>query len=128
MGSYRDLVVWQKSRRVAKEVYRVTRDFPRVEMFGIVQQMRRAAVSIICNIAEGQGRWSPRDQANFLYIARGSVLELETQVYIAQDLEYLAEPQANELLRAIGDVGRMLNGLIRHAKRRAREKPLSSEH
>lgn len=77
-SKYRDLKVWQASRFLARDIYRATRTFPRDEQFGMVQQMRRASVSILCNIAEGAGRWSARDQRNFYVIARGSALELES--------------------------------------------------
>jgi len=76
-SNYRNLAVWQKARALAVQVYRTTRKYPRDEMFGLVQQMRRAAISILCNIAEGQGRWTRRDYHRFLIDARGSALELE---------------------------------------------------
>ncbi len=84
--SYRDLIAWQKAIRLALEVYRLTRAFPRDELYGLTSQMRRAAVSIASNVAEGKGRFSCKEFAQFLYRARGSLLELETQLFIASEL------------------------------------------
>lgn len=110
--SYRDLVVWQKSMALVTEVYRCTENFPRTETFGLVTQLRRAAVSIPSNIAEGQGRLSTGEFRQFLGHARGSLLELETQVLIAQDLGYLPAEQVDELLEHTAEMGRILNGLL----------------
>ncbi|HLE56431.1 MAG TPA: four helix bundle protein, partial [Rhodothermia bacterium] len=100
MASYRELEVWQKARKLATHIYRKTVRFPRSEWYGLVQQMRRAAVSVACNIAEGHGRDSSRDRTRFLRIARGSLLELETQAFIAGDLEFLTDRQANVIVDA----------------------------
>jgi four helix bundle protein len=118
-SKYRDLVVWQKARALAVDVYRVTQQFPRIEMFGLTQQMRRAAVSIVCNIAEGHGRRSEKDLLHFLGISRGSLLELETQILIATDLDYIDALRSDTLMNATLDVARLLNGLIRHHENRA---------
>lgn len=120
MASYRDLEVWQKSRKLATHVYRKTAKFPRGEWYGLVQQMRRAAVSIASNIAEAHGRSSSRERAKFLGIARGSLMELETQAFIAGDLRFLAERQTEILVNACNEVARQLNGLIRHYSKRMR--------
>src|SRR5687767_15989655 len=104
MGSYRELEVWQKARKLATHVYRRTAKFPQSEWYGLVQQMRRAAISIACNIAEGHGRQSSRNRAKFLDIARGSLLELETQAFIAGDLAFLTERQANIIVDACNEV------------------------
>jgi four helix bundle protein len=80
------LDVWQKARLLAKDLYVLTRSFPREEMFGLTQQMRRAAVSVLCNIAEGRGRGSRPDYRRFVLIARGSVFEQEAQIIIASDV------------------------------------------
>jgi four helix bundle protein len=114
MGSYRELEVWQKARKLATHVYRRTAKFPRFEQFGLVPQMRRAAVSIACNIAEGHGRATSRERNRFLNIARGSLLELETQAFIAGDLEFLTERQTTIIVDAANELARQLNGLIRH--------------
>ena len=113
-SNYRNLEVWQTARFLARDIYRATRIFPRDERFGIVPQMRRAAVSILCNIAEGAGRWSASDQKNFYVIARGSALELESQLVIAEDVEYMSPEAAAELTNRTCEVARMLNGLIRY--------------
>ena len=87
--SYRDLIAWQRAKSLALDVYLFTRKFPKDEIYGLTSQMRRAAVSVPSNIAEGKGRYSKKEFLQFLYLARGSLLELETQLLIAHDLEYL---------------------------------------
>jgi four helix bundle protein len=114
MASYRELEVWQKARRLATHVYRRTAKFPQNEWYGLVQQMRRAAVSIACNIAEGHGRQTSRDRARFLCIARGSLLELETQAFIAGDLQFLTQRQTDIIVDACNELARQLNALLRH--------------
>ena len=112
-SNYRNLLVWQKARELAKLVYATTRVFPKSETFGLSSQMRRAAISILSNIAEGDGRSSTRDRQRFQFIARGSSMELEAQAVIAADLEYIAEAVAQELeLRSI-EITRMLSGMLR---------------
>ncbi|KAA6456012.1 four helix bundle protein [Acidobacteria bacterium AB60] len=110
--SHRDLVVWQKSKALVLAVYRLTRTFPRDELFGLTNQLRRAAVSIPSNIAEGHGRPNRREFNQFLRIARGSTSELQTQLEIAADLK-LGEPplfkRAEELAL---EVGKMLLSLL----------------
>ena len=86
--SYRDLIAWKKGMAVARLVYTLTADFPKIETFGLAAQMRRAAVSIPSNVAEGFARFSRREFKHFLRIARGSLAELETQAILAKDLEY----------------------------------------
>jgi four helix bundle protein len=90
--SYRDLVAWNKAMELVTEIYRVTHAFPKEELFGLVSQLRRAAVSIPSNIAEGKGRISKGEFRQFLGNARGSLAEVETQILIAQNLSYLDEP------------------------------------
>jgi four helix bundle protein len=97
---------------LAREVYRQTTGFPKSELFGITNQMRRAAVSVPSNIAEGHGRLSDRSLRIFLSQARGSLFELETQIELACDLTYLQDKDAKELLELCREVARMLNGLI----------------
>jgi four helix bundle protein len=110
--SYRDLVVWQKSMLLVTDIYKTTRTFPREEIYGLTSQIRRAAVSIPSNIAEGQGRRTPSDFHNFLGHARGSLMEVETQILIAQNLDYCREETAARLLSQAADIGRALNGLM----------------
>jgi four helix bundle protein len=109
---FRDLLVWQKAMVLAKTVYRKTSGFPKAELFGITSQMRRASLSVPSNIAEGHGRLSDGSLRVFLGQARGSLYELETQIELACDLEYLQTTDAKELLELSREVGKMLNGLI----------------
>ena len=111
--SYRELMVWRKSMDLAEKVYRVTNDFPREEVFGLVSQMRRAAVSIPSNIAEGQSRNSTGEFLHFLGISRGSLAELETQGELAGRLNYLTPRQQESLAEECVEIGKMLNGLMR---------------
>ena len=112
--SYRDLSVWQGAMRLAELVYAAVRDFPRNEQFALSDQLRRAVVSIPSNIAEGFGRDTKSDFAHFLYMARGSVYEVETQLELASRLGYLADPQS--LNTAISGLGKQLNALIAKVK------------
>ena len=110
--NYKDLIAWQKARAVTLDIYRCTRTFPREEVYGLASQMRRAAISIVSNIAEGKGRYSRKEFLQFLYRARGSQLELETQFGIAHDLHYVETPMFHNVRRNIQELGRVLNGLI----------------
>jgi len=110
--NYRNLIAWQKAKRLALDIYRCTRKFPRNEIYGLSSQMRRAAVSVPSNIAEGKGRYSQKEFVQFLYHARGSLLELETQLSIARDLEYIELPVFESLESETEELGRILNGLI----------------
>ena len=111
-ASYRDLRVWQNAMELVIQVYERTRLFPKDEIYGLTSQMRRAAVSIPSNIAEGKGRSTDRDRSLFFCHARGSLLELETQISIAERLKYLEAVDAEALLKASGLLGQMLNALI----------------
>lgn len=111
-GSYRDLRVWQRSMDLVFNVYSETRSLPKDELYGLVSQMRRAAVSVPSNIAEGKGRLTDRDRAHFFSQARGSLLELETQVLIAGRLNYISQPAVESLIQLSAETGRMLNLLI----------------
>ncbi len=110
--SYRDLRVWQQAMDVAAEVYRMTENFPRRETFGLTQQVRRAVISVASNIAEGQGRTSPREFRYFLGLARGSLLEAETQLLLSCKLGYVAQPAVTAMLKHSGAVHGMLNRLM----------------
>jgi four helix bundle protein len=109
---FRDLLVWQKSMRLARDVYRETSEFPKAEMFGLTSQMRRAAVSVPSNIAEGHGRLSDGSMRVFLSQARGSLCELETQIELASGLELIKPEAEKRLLDSCREIGRMLNGLL----------------
>jgi len=110
--SYRDLEVWQKSRKLVSRVYKLTATFPKEELFGLTSQLRRAAVSVPSNIAEGKSRRATKDYMRFLDIAYGSVAEVETQLFIACDLGYTTAKKIAKLLEDYSEVGRMLNGLL----------------
>ena len=114
--SYRDLVAWNKAMELVTEIYRVTQNFPKEELFGLMSQLRRAAVSIPSNIAEGKGRLSKGEFRQFLGNARGSLAEVETQILIAQNLSYLDEPEINRLLAMVEEVGKVLNGVLSAVK------------
>ncbi len=111
-SSFRDLRVWRQAIDLALMVYRSTEAFPKHELYGLAQQMWRAAVSIASNIAEGKGRRSDKEFRQFLFHARGSLLELETQLAIAGKLEYLTQKQSNEVQLLATQIGRGLAGLI----------------
>ena len=109
--SHKDLIAWQKARLMVASVYRVTAMFPRSEFHGLTGQMRRAAISVLSNIAEGAARGTDAQFVHFLHVARGSLAELEAQLSVARDLEYLPEPST--LLEDAAEVGRLINGLLR---------------
>jgi four helix bundle protein len=111
--SYRQLIAWQKAMDFVAEVYRVTRTFPKEEMYGVTSQPRRAAVSIPSNIAEGQGRRSTGEFCQFLGHARGSLLETETQLLLSERLDYIDHTTAETLLGRTSELGRILNGLMK---------------
>lgn len=108
---HRDLMAWQKAMALVTEIYRVTCEFPQCELYGLVSQLRRAAVSVPSNLAEGHGRNSRKEFHHFIGQARGSLAEVETQVEIARNLGYVTPGQASELLVRIAEVGRILTGL-----------------
>ena len=113
MGNYRQLEVWQRAQRFALTIYRSTEAFPMRERYDLASQMRRAAVSVASNIAEGCGRQGDRELARFLRIARGSVHEVECQLMLAGELEYLKQETCAELERSTAELSKMLNALIR---------------
>ena len=112
MFNFEKLDVWQKAIALADVIYSDTRSFPADERFGLTNQMRRSVISVPSNIAEGKGRYSQRDFLHFLLQARGSINEVETQLLLAQDLDYLPEEQTNQLLAQSKELGKILNGLI----------------
>lgn len=119
MKSYTDLDIWQLSRGLVKTIYKLTATFPIDEKYGLSSQMRRAAVSIPSNIAEGHGRNHIKESIQFFFISRGSLYELETQLYLAYDLEYCTEQNLSQYLNTIIQCKQMLNGLIRYFENRA---------
>ncbi len=114
---YQDLIVWQKAMDLALMVYEATEVFPQKEIFGLTNQLRRAAVSIPSNIAEGQGRETTRDFLRFLEIARGSLQELETQLILASRLRYIDETGKAALFEVAEETGRLLSGLVKSLSR-----------
>jgi four helix bundle protein len=110
--SYRDLVVWKKAMALVLQVYRSTQAFPKIETYGLTSQLRRAAVSVPSNIAEGQARLSTGEFRQFLGNAKGSLTEVETQILIAQGLGYLRTEESESLLTDAAEVGWILNGLL----------------
>ena len=111
-SSYKDLRVWQQAMKLAAEVYRQTTIFPKHEMYGLTQQMRRAAVSIASNIAEGKGHRSNREFCQFLFHARGRCWSCKPQLMIANELQYLSKDESQSLQDLAEGVGRALAGLI----------------
>lgn len=110
--NYRDLLAWQEAMNLVDQIYKLTRGFPKEEIYGLTSQIRRAAVSVPSNIAEGQGRNSHPEFRKFLAIAHGSLREVETQVMIAMRQDYLTEEVEQELLALAGKTGRLLQGLL----------------
>lgn len=120
---FRDLQVWQRSMSLTRDVYRITARFPKSEIFGLSTQMRRSAVSVPSNIAEGHGRFTDKSFGAFLSQARGSLNELETQAELALQLHFADADQGQQLLEEIKEVARMLNALIATVRRSARSHP-----
>jgi four helix bundle protein len=116
--TYRQLIAWQKAMDLVDLVYDCTDQFPRRELYDLGSQLRRAAVSVPSNIAEGQARQSQREFYRFLSNARGSLAEIETQVLIAQRRHYISAADAERVLDRCAELGRILNGLIASIKRR----------
>ncbi len=110
---YKDLLVWQKGMELTKQIYHLTQAFPDGEKYGLVSQMRRAAVSIPSNIAEGQARRSTKEFIQFISHAEGSVAELDTQLILALDLGYCTQQQVEKAFSFVADLRNMLNALRR---------------
>jgi len=113
MAGYQDLKVWQLGIQITRTVYELTADFPDTEKFGLTSQLRRCAVSIPSNVAEGHSRDSNRELSRFVSIARGSLAELETQLIIAKELRFGNTKTIDQLLETLKEEGRMLTGLRR---------------
>jgi four helix bundle protein len=118
-SSFQDLRIWQEAMDLTLEIYQATNGFPRCEIYGLTSQMRRAAVSVPSNIAEGKGHRSDPEFVRFLFHARGSLLELQTQVVIARRLHYLSEEKADELCRCGDGIAPGLNALINRFRPKA---------
>ena len=115
--NYRELIAWQKAMDLVIEVYTISRAFPREEIYGLTSQLRRAAVSVPSNIAEGQGRRTTADFLRHLSISYGSFREVETQTLIATRLGYLTSRRSQDVLNLAAQVGRLLNGLMASLER-----------
>ena len=117
MGNhYRDLNVWKKAIELVKAIYKATQKFPKEEIYGLISQMRRAAVSIPSNIAEGQTRKGNKEFAQFLYVSKGSAAELETQIIIAHELNYVSSDTSKMIIEQIEVISRMLFRLTESIK------------
>ncbi len=110
--NYQELIAWQKAMDLVEDVYRASRTFPREEIYALTSQIRRAAVSVPSNIAEGQGRRTTLDFLRHPSIAYGSLREVETQILIAGRLRYLNSATIDQVMRRAGEVGKLLNGLM----------------
>ena len=118
MTTHKDLIVWKKGIELVKNIYQITDSFPKSEQFGLISQMRRCAVSIPSNIAEGCGRNSDNELIHFLYIALGSSSELETQIIISVELEFLESEKAMASLNLLNEIIKMIASLIKSVKTR----------
>ena len=125
MASFRDLIAWQKAMSLAEDVYGLTASFPADERFGLVAQMRRCAISIASDIAEGHGRLTTRDWQHFLAQARGSSHELETQLLLAARLEIGPIQDVERVVAEAAEVGKIINGLLRSTRTRPQRKTFS---
>lgn len=115
--NYTDLDVWKNSRELVQLVYQLTKCFPQEELYGLTNQIRRCAVSVPSNIAEGCGRQSNKETIHFLYIAKGSLQEVETQLYLSFDLEYISEDDLKDILEKVILNKKLLNGFINYYKK-----------
>ncbi|MEK9170342.1 MAG: four helix bundle protein [Patescibacteria group bacterium] len=112
INSYKDLIVWQKSFDLVRQIYQLTDNFPKMEIYGLTSQMRRAAISIPSNIAEGFVRKHTKEFSQFVSIAFGSGAELETQLLLAKDLKFIEEKEFNKLNHLLQEIMKMLNSLL----------------
>lgn len=116
MKTHKDLEVWKKSISLVTEIYSITKSFPKEEIYGLTNQMRRAAVSVPSNISEGAARQTNKEFIQFLYIALGSNTELETQLLIAYKLNYMSKNDYEICYQSVDKIGKMLSGLISYRK------------
>lgn len=127
--TFKDLIVWNKSMDLVAEIYSLSRSFPKSEVFGLSNQIQRAAISIPSNIAEGQGRKSTLSFIYHLSISKGSLQELETQLILAIRLKFILRDETIEAASLINEIGKMLNSLIRKLRKKMRlQKQLKSNH
>jgi four helix bundle protein len=123
MQTHKNLKVWQRSISFVTEIYRITNDFPKEEVYCMVSQLRRAAISIPSNIAEGSARKHTREYIQFLYVSLGSAVEIETQILISEYLGYIISGKAKDVHSEVEEIIRMLIGLIKSLSDRNEDKP-----
>jgi four helix bundle protein len=116
--SYTELEVWKKARGLVKHIYIITQSFPKEELYTLTSQIRRASISIPSNIAEGIGRNFDKETMQFLHIAKGSLYEVETQIYLSFDLNYINNDILNDSLAKIGECRKLLIGLINYYRKK----------
>ena len=114
--SFEDLTVWKDARKFTNKIYNLTNKFPKEELYGLTSQIRRATVSIMSNIAEGFDRRSDKELTNFLSIARASSSEVQNDLYIAIDLEYISQTEFNQLYQEAKKIAKQINGLMNYLK------------
>jgi len=114
--SFKDLEAWKEGHRLVLEIYKITKEFPKEERFALIDQMRRAAISITSNIAEGFSRQSLKEKIQFYSTALGSATELQNQIYIAKDLDYMKDERFKAIAGRATRVHKLLNGLIKYCK------------
>ena len=113
MHNYKEIKIWQKGRELVKFIYELTKKFPKEEVYALTSQVRRAVISIPSNIAEGAGHFSNKEFSRFLEIAYASSCELDTQIILALDLDFINQNELNDFSNYIGEIQKMLNGLIK---------------
>lgn len=113
---FTDLIVWQEGHKLVLQVYKITKEFPKEEMYSLVDQMRRSSSSITSNIAEGFGRQTYKEKVQFYYIAQGSLAELKNQIFIARDVGYLNKTDKELLVEQITSTHKLLQGLIKKSR------------
>ena len=116
--SFTDLKTWQEGEKLVVMIYKTMKKFPKSELFGLISQMRRCAVSITSNIAEGFSRNSSKDKLQFYFISRGSVTELQSQLYVSKDIGYLEERDFQDLFSQTVLVNKLVNGLIKSLQKK----------
>ncbi|HOS45735.1 MAG TPA: four helix bundle protein [Paludibacter sp.] len=121
MRTHKDLVVWQKAIDLVLDIYNMTKSFPKEEVYGLVSQMRRAAVSIPANIAEGAARQTKKEFQQFVYISMGSLAELETHLILSVRLSFCGKQEADSTLLKLDEIRRMLSGLLNHFRHNSRK-------
>jgi four helix bundle protein len=126
-SSYKDLIAWQKGMELVVAIYDATETVPSQEQFGLISQLRRAAVSVPSNIAEGKAHYSNRDFVRYLRHSRGSLAEIETQILIARQRKYLTAETTTKLSQQLDELGRILSGLIRSLQERAQDSELGTQ-